>query len=662
MIELVNLLNEASVDYYVKDAPKMTDAEYDELYRELQDLEAKNPDSILNNSPTKRVGSVASDDFSKIKHGVPMLSLSNAMNEEEMRDFGRRIKDSVGDDVTFICEPKIDGLGLSILYIDGQLVHAATRGDGAIGEDVTANAMTIKSIPMVLKPSSPGVPIPRSIEIRGEVYMSKKDFENLNETRRKDDEQEFANPRNAAAGSLRQQDSRITASRNLRFIAYTYGSVDGIEFTSQGRFLEWLTAVGLPVSTYNRSVDGVDLAIKFREWMLSHRQEIEYDIDGVVIKVDSAELQDALGFISRSPRWAIAFKFPAERSKSVLREVEFTVGRTGQVTPTAIFDTIPLAGTRVSRATLHNKDEIARLDIHFGDTIVVQKAGDIIPQVVSVDATMRPSDAKMVAFPDRCPVCDTILVNDTGGDGIIIRCPNALGCQAQAIGRIANFVSRKAMNVDGIGESLVTQLFEDGLISKISDLYRLRTVDIAPLSGQGLRSADKAVSSLDDSKEPTLAQFIFALGIPQCGEGTAKRLSERFGEIDGLLKTSLSELMSIQDIGSTVATSIMNYLDNGGRDEIDELLSLGIAPVVPKKVSSELAGKTFVFTGTLTAPREDFEEKVAERGGKASGSVSKKTSYVVVGDNPGATKVNKAKDLGVPMIDEDEFERIIGLK
>ena len=658
--ELVELLNEACVAYYIKDAPTMTDAEYDQQYRELVALETKHPDLVLPDSPSKRVGAMASDDFSKIEHGVPMLSLSNAMNADEMRDFGRRVTDGLGKrSFELICEPKIDGLGLNILYVDGNLVHAATRGDGTTGEDVTPNARTIRSIPLSLKPAT-GVPIPYRIEIRGEVYMSKEDFDRLNDEQRKAEDHEFANPRNAAAGSLRQQDSRVTASRRLRFIAYTHGEIDGIEFTSQDRFLEWLAAVGLPTSEYNRKVEDVELAIKYREWMLKHRADVPYDIDRVVIKVNSVEQQEDLGFISRSPRWAIAFKFPAERARSILRDVEFTVGRTGQVTPTAIFDTVSLAGTRVSRATLHNRDEIARLDVHFGDTIVVQKAGDIIPQVVSVDASQRPSDAKPVEFPDRCPACASFLVNDTGGDGIIIRCPNTTDCQAQSIGRLVNFVSRKAMNVDGVGESLITQLVEEGLISKPADLFRLRAADIVPLDGQGVRSGDKAVSSLSASKTPTLSQFIFALGIPQCGEGTAKRLTEHFGSIDGVLDAKMSDLIGIQDVGSIVSISIMAYLDNGGRDEIEELLSLGIVPVVPKRINQDLVGKTFVFTGTLSDAREGFEEMVSERGGKASGSVSKKTSYVVVGDNPGS-KLTKAKDLGVPILDEDGFLNLIGI-
>ena len=665
--ELVDVLSKAADAYYIDSTPIMSDARYDELYRELCEIERDHPDLLLPDSPSHRVGVAPSGDFDKIPHGVPMLSLDNAMNPDEMTEFVRKAAGELGVSPEWVAEPKIDGAGLEILYVDGVFVHAATRGDGVTGEDVTANAKTITGIPLRLK-TPDGVPVPKRIEIRGEVFISHKAFAEMNERQAAAGEKIFANPRNAASGSLNQQDSRVTASRPLEFIAYTYGEIEGVRFSSQSRFLGWLELVGLPVSTLNKKVgpetnspdSHADAIVKYHEFLSDHREDddiIPYDIDGMVVKIDALDYQEDLGFNGRAPKWAIAFKFKAERKWTTLKDVEITTGRTGQITPTAVFEVVELGGAQVTRATLHNWDEIDRLDIGIGDKIEVQKAGDVIPQVVSVDHSKRPSGTFKIPRPDRCPECHERLEREK----TIYRCPNSIGCAGQAVGRLEHFVSRKMMNIDGLGESLVGLLYDAGKIRHPVDIFKLTEGDIASLPSLGKKSAKKLLGSIDAARYPKLERFLFALGIPHAGQGTTKRLVAHFGDLDALLSASLKDLMGIEDIGQTVAESLIDYFDTGGRDEIWGLVDAGVAPQMTKRESDKLAGTTFVFTGSLSNPRPEYESIVEAHGGKTSGSVGKKTTYVVAGPGAGS-KLSKAQGLGTEILDEQEFLDLVGVE
>ena len=649
--QLVEELNEACYNYYILDNPTISDAEYDTKYRELQKLEEET-NNILPDSPSNRVGAMISGDFDKINHGTPMLSLNNAMNSDEMKDFHRKVKNEINNPA-YVCEPKIDGLGVSLLYENGVLIKAATRGDGHTGEDVTANVKTIKTIPLMLRKNSP---IPQSIEIRGEVFMLKKDFDELNKQQAENNKQLFANPRNAAAGSLRQLDPKETARRKLNFIPYTYGShSEELNIKKQSNFLKWLDSVGFKVSKLNKVFNEIDDVLQYREDMIKLRERIPYDIDGVVIKIDSIEEQEQLGFISRAPKWAIAYKFPADRAQSILRNVEITVGRTGNVTPTAIFDTIQLAGTQVSRATLHNQSEIERLDIGIGDTIWVQKAGDIIPQIVYVDHTQRPQGTAMFRFPQNCPSCGYRLIQEE----TIIKCPNNKLCPSQNLGKIVHFVSKKAMNIDGVGESVIEQLVDKGLVKNASDLYMLTKDDFMKLDKFGEKSAENAVASIQASKDVPLQNIIFALGIPNCGEGTAKALTENYGSLGAIRRSSYEELVQITDIGDTVARSIVDYFsDQDHIDMINKMVGFGVKVKVEQKSSDKFMGKTFVITGTLSLPRSEFQKIIEDNSGKCSGSIGKKIDYVLAGADAGS-KLEKAKELDLKIIDENEFMEMV---
>lgn len=648
--QLVEELNNACFHYYIQDSPIMSDAEYDTKFRELQALE-KETNSVLPNSPTQRVGALVSNDFQKVQHGKPMLSLSNAMNSDEMKDFHRKVLETISDPI-YVCELKIDGLGISLLYEDGVLVRAATRGDGVIGEDVTANVRTINTVPLTLQ----GDAIPQQIEIRGEIFMLKADFEKLNQQQEQNNKPPFANPRNAASGSLRQLDSSVTASRKLSFIPYTYGShSEELRITSQSKFLAWLSKIGFKVSKLTRTVKSIDDVLKFREDMIAIREKIPYDVDGVVIKVDSVEQQEELGFISRAPKWAIAYKFPADRKQSILRDVEISVGRTGNVTPTAIFDTIQLAGTQVSRATLHNQAEIDRLDIGIGDVIWVQKAGDIIPQIVNVDHTVRPDDVTKYNIPSICPSCGTKLVQEE----TIIKCPNGKHCPSQNLEKIVHFVSKKAMNIDGVGEAVIEQLVDKGLVKTAADLYMLTADDFMKLDKFKEKSAQNAVASIQASKEAPLTNIIFALGIPNCGITTAKALAEKYGRLSALKDATYAELTAIEDVGDIVAQSIIDYFkDQDNINMIMRMVGAGVKIKTEQKASDKLKDLTFVITGTLSMPRSEFEKMIVDNGGKASSSVGKKVNYVLAGADAGS-KLEKAKELGIEILDETKFMEMI---
>lgn len=651
--KLTEELNEACHNYYILDSPKISDAEYDLKFRELQKLE-KEAGCRLSFSPTNRVGALLpTTDFSKGQHGKLMLSLTNAMNPQEMKDFHRKITEVISNPV-YVCEPKIDGLGVSLLYEKGKLVRALTRGDGRVGEDVTSNIKTIKTIPLVLRK---GKSIPLSIEIRGEVFMLKKDFHDLNNKQIEDGKQTFANPRNAASGSLRQLDPQVTAIRKLNFIPYTYGSFsDELTINKQSNFLNWLDAVGFKISKLNKIFDNIDDVLEYRENIIKLRERIPYDIDGVVIKVDNIKDQEQLGFISRAPKWAIAYKFPADRAKSVLRDIEITVGRTGNITPTAVFDIVQLAGTQVSRATLHNQAEIERLDVGIGDTIWIQKAGDIIPQIVNVDHSLRPDGTVMFRFPENCPSCGAKLTQEE----TIIKCPNRKTCPAQTLEQIIHFVSKKAMNIDGIGESVIEQLVENGLIKNSADLYILTKDDFMKLDKFAEKSAENAVIAIQNSKEMPLNNIIFALGIPNCGESIAKVLASKYGRLSALKTATYDDLRKIDDIGDTVATSIINYFsDQDNIDMITRMIGAGVKVKEDDKLSDKLKDLSFVITGTLSLPRSEFERMIEKNGGKISNSVSKKTNYVLAGVDAGS-KLEKAKEFGISIINENMFFELIG--
>lgn len=649
---IIEDLNNACYHYYVLDNPIMSDAEYDIKFRELQELESQIGE-ILQESPTNRVGFSVNNTFEKVNHGTPMLSLSNAMNPEEMKDFHRKIKETIKDPA-YVCEPKIDGLGVSLLYENGVLVRASTRGDGIVGEDVTNNIKTINTVPLSLISNAK---IPESIEIRGEVFMLKKDFEELNKRQEEKGLALFANPRNAAAGALRQLDPKVTAERKLNFIPYTYGKYsDELKITKQSNFLNWLDKVGFKISKLNKVVNSIEDVLNYREEMIELRDKIPYDIDGVVIKIDDTSEQNKLGFISRAPKWAIAYKFPADRAISILRDVEIAVGRTGNITPTAIFDTIQLAGTQVSRATLHNQSEINRLDVGIGDTIWVQKAGDIIPQIIGVDHSKRPEGVKTYVFPNVCPSCGTKLVQlET-----IIKCPNNKNCPAQNLEKIVHFVSKKAMDIEGIGESVIEQLVNRKMIKTPADLYTLTHEDFLKLDKFGEKAAENAIVSIRNSKERPLQNIIFALGIPNCGENTAKSLANKFKNLSLIKNTTYEDLVVIEDIGDIVANSIIEYFkDENNINIINQMIGCGVKIKEENNVKSDkLEGKSFVITGTLSKSRSEFEKIIEQNGGKCSGSVSKKTDYVLSGEDAGS-KLEKAKDLGIIILNESEFNEMV---
>lgn len=652
MKNLVDELNNAGYHYYILDSPIMSDAEYDLKFKELQDLE-KQTGLILKDSPTNRVGFSINNTFEKVNHGTPMLSLSNAMNQEEMKDFHRKIQEVIKNPI-YVCEPKIDGLGVSLLYENGVLIRASTRGDGNVGEDVTNNIKTINTIPLSLIPNAK---IPESIEIRGEVFMLKKDFEDLNKKQQENGLPLFANPRNAASGALRQLDPKITAQRKLNFIPYTYGKYsEELSIKKQSSFLNWLDKVGFRISKLNQVVNSIEDVLNYREEMVNLREKIPYDIDGVVIKIDDTEDQNKLGFISRAPKWAIAYKFPADRAMSVLRDIEIAVGRTGNITPTAIFDTIQLAGTQVSRATLHNQSEINRLDVGIGDTIWIQKAGDIIPQIIGVDHSKRPECVKTYKFPSVCPSCGSKLVQFE----TIIKCPNNKNCPAQNLEKIIHFVSKKAMDIDGIGEAVIEQLVNRKMIKNPADLYALTHNDFLQLDKFGDKAAENAIVSIKNSKEKPLKNIIFALGIPNCGENTAKSLANKYKNIALIKNTTYENLIEIEDIGDIVANSIIEYFkDENNIEMLNQMIGFGVKVKEEEIISTnKLEEKTFVITGTLSKPRSEFEKIIEQNGGKSSGSVSKKTDYVLAGEEAGS-KLEKAKELGVKIIGESEFMELV---
>ncbi|NIF30811.1 NAD-dependent DNA ligase LigA [Enterobacter sp. Cy-643] len=650
--------------YHVQDNPEIPDAEYDRLMRELRALEEAHPELITQDSPTQRVGAAPLSEFTQVRHEVPMLSLDNVFDEASYLAFNKRVMDRLKstDALTFCCELKLDGLAVSLLYEDGILVRAATRGDGTTGENITSNVRTIRAIPLKLH----GDNIPRRLEVRGEVFLPQAGFEKINEEARRTGGKVFANPRNAAAGSLRQLDPRITAKRPLTFFCYGVGLLEGGELPAShmGR-LQQFKAWGLPVSDRIRLCSTPEEVLAFYHQVEADRPTLGFDIDGVVIKVDSLALQETLGFVARAPRWAVAFKFPAQEQMTTVRDVEFQVGRTGAITPVARLEPVQVAGVLVSNATLHNADEIERLGLRIGDRVVIRRAGDVIPQVVGVVESERPENTQEIIFPAQCPVCGSDVERVEGE--AVARCTGGLICGAQRKEALKHFVSRRAMDVDGMGDKIIDQLVEKEYVHTPADLFKLTAGKLTGLDRMGPKSAQNVVDALAKAKETTFARFLYALGIREVGEATAAGLAAHFGTLDALISASIEELQKVPDVGIVVATHTFNFFaEESNRDVIRQLTEeAGVhwpAPVVIKaeEIDSPFAGKTVVLTGSLSIlSRDEAKDRLTALGAKVAGSVSKKTDLVIAGEAAGS-KLVKAQELGIQVIDEAEMIRLLG--
>jgi DNA ligase (NAD+) len=645
--------------YYVLDTPLLPDSEYDRLYRELITLEQAHPDWITPDSLSQRVGGAALKEFTSVKHAVPMLSLNNAFDDAEVMGFDRRCREGLQQNqVIYAGELKFDGLAISLRYENGLLVQAATRGDGSSGEDVTANIKTIRAIPLRLT----GNAIPAVLEVRGEVFMYLADFAKMNQDAARLGEKEFANPRNAAAGSLRQLDSKITAKRPLSFFAYGVGVCEPQSWLPQSHsaLLDQYLSLGLPVCTERKILSSVSDILNFYQDIGSKRGTLPYDIDGVVYKVNSFAEQAQLGFVSRAPRFALAHKYPAQEALTTVLGIDVQVGRTGAITPVARLSPVEVGGVTVTNATLHNEDEVKRKDVRIGDTVVVRRAGDVIPEVVSVVLERRPTQTSAFEMPTRCPVCDSHI--DRVADEAIARCSGGLFCGAQRKQALVHFAHRRAMDIEGLGEKIVDQLVDNNLVRTPADLYRLGFTAVANLERMGEKSADNLIQAINQSRTTTLARFIFALGIRHVGETTAKDLANHYQNMHALMDATAEDLLMVHDVGPVVADSITGFMQEPhNREVIEQLLASGmVLSVEEKKVSAAVAGKTFVLTGTLpTLSRDEAKERLERAGAKVAGSVSKKTDYVVAGDDAGS-KLTKAEELGVPVIDEATMLGLLG--
>ncbi|MFZ4212016.1 NAD-dependent DNA ligase LigA [Pantoea endophytica] len=650
--------------YHVMDTPEIPDAEYDRLMVQLRELESAHPDLITPDSPTQRVGAAPLAAFEQVRHEVPMLSLDNTFDEAGFLAFNKRVQDRLKstDELTYCCELKLDGLAVSLLYEDGLLVRAATRGDGTTGENITANVRTIHAIPLRLH----GDNIPARVEVRGEVFITESGFEKLNEEARRTGAKVFANPRNAAAGSLRQLDPRITAKRPLTFFCYGFGLLEGGEMpASHWQRLQQFKAWGLPVTDRIRLAHSADEVLAFYRQVEQERPSLGFDIDGVVIKVDSQALQEQLGFVARAPRWAVAFKFPAQEQMTFVRDVEFQVGRTGAITPVARLEPVQVAGVVVSNATLHNADEIARLGLRIGDKVVIRRAGDVIPQVVNVVESERPAETREIVFPGHCPVCGSDVERVEGE--VVTRCTGGLICGAQRKEALKHFVSRRAMDVDGMGDKIIDQLVEKEYVLTPADLFRLTAGKLTGLDRMGPKSAQNVVDALEKAKSTTLARFLYALGIREVGEATAANLANHFGELEKVMNADLDALIEVQDVGKVVATHVRNFMDEESNRAVIRDLTEEIGVHWPQvevvnveEIDSPFAGKTVVLTGSLSQMnRDDAKERLLALGAKVSGSVSKKTDLLIAGEAAGS-KLAKAQELGIPVIDEAEMIRLLG--
>lgn len=641
--------------YHVLDDPEISDAEYDILQRQLVKLETEYPEIITPDSPTQRVGGTPIESFKKITHRLPMLSLANAFTAEDLRAFDQRIRRLSGiEQLEYVVEQKIDGLTVVLTYENGQLKHAATRGDGVVGEDVTHNIRTIKSIPLKLKK-------PVDIDIRGEVYMDKKGFKKLNQKREAQGESLFANPRNAAAGTVRQLDARIAAERPLNYLTYDLIYLATIELPTHMEVLSFLDELEFKVNQRWFCPDIEDVIKIIEEWT-EKRDELPFEIDGMVIKLNDMALREELGATAKSPRWAIAYKFPAEQKTTVVNDIFPSVGRTGAITPIAILEPVEVAGSTVSRATLHNEDELRRKEVRIGDTVMIQKAGDVIPEVVRVIASKRTGNEKIFEMPTKCPVCGGEVIRELGE--AVHRCTNNLACPAQLKEGIVHFVSRNAMNLEGVGPSLIEQLLDKGLIKDVADLYYLQKEDLIPLERMGEKSAQNVINAIEESRERSLDRLIFALGIRHVGAGAAQVLAKNYNSITDLTQAKVDDLLLLDEIGPKIAESVVSFFAQernlqlieklrNGRVKIESTVKYSAEPI-----NTALTGKKFVFTGGLeTLSRNEAKEKVLNRGGKVSSTVSKKTDYVVVGQDPGS-KYSKAVELGLTILTEEEFKEL----
>ena len=653
--ELRARLRDASHRYYVLDAPTLSDAEYDRLFRELEQLEADHPDLITPDSPTRRVGAAPSEKFAKVTHGRQMMSLANAMTEDEFLEFDARVHRMLGEEpVRYVVEPKLDGLAVTLRYEKGRFAQGATRGDGLTGEDVTANLRTIKMVPLQLGGRPPAV-----FEVRGEVFINKRDFVRMNEEREKAGEPTFVNPRNCAAGSLRQLDPRITAQRPLSIFFYEVGETPGLTFATHWEKLALLRELGLRTNPENALCESLpEVKEKYRR-MLAMRHELPYEIDGSVVKVDSEDQRRRLGAVSRTPRWAIAWKFPAEEEATTVEDIFVSVGRTGALTPVAALKPVHVGGVTVSRATLHNEDELRRKDVRVGDRVFLRRAGDVIPEIVRVIVESRPAGSRPWEIPKQCPACGTPVVREEGE--AITRCPNPT-CPAKTVSRLRHFASRLAMDIEGLGLETSTQLTETGLVKTPADLYRLTYEQLVGLDRFADLSARNLLAAIETSKTRPLRHVIYALGIRMVGEATAVSLARRFGSLEALMNASVEDLQSVRDVGPEVARQIHDFLAlPGQREMIGQLLAAGVRPDPEVAVATEgaLAGKTVVLTGTLAKySRESAKAEIERRGGRVSGSVSRKTDLVVAGEDAGS-KLKKAQELGVRVVDEDGFRELL---
>ncbi|GAA5234730.1 NAD-dependent DNA ligase LigA [Verticiella sediminum] len=653
--------------YYVLDDPIISDAEYDALFHELLQLEAEHPEWITPDSPTQRVGGAPVPELAAVRHSVPMLSLGNAFDEEAVRAFDKRVADGLvasgalaaGGSAAYTCELKLDGLAISLRYENGELVQAATRGDGETGEDVTGNIRTIKAIPLRLREAVPGV-----LEVRGEVLMFRADFERLNREQGERGGKIFINPRNAAAGSLRQLDPRITATRPLRFFAYGWGQVDrALPAATHSDMLDWLAALGLPVEPHRTVVHGADGLLAFYQRVAGLRNSLSYDIDGVVYKVDSLSAQRQLGFVSRAPRFALAHKFPAEEATTELIAIEVQVGRTGAITPVARLKPVFVGGVTVTNATLHNEGEIRRKDVRIGDTVVVRRAGDVIPEVVAPVLARRPAHVTEFVMPTHCPVCDSLIERLEGE--AVSRCTGGLVCAAQRKQALAHAVGRRALDIEGLGEKLIDQLVERDRVHSLADVFTLTAEELAGYERMGAKSAQNVIEAIDRARRPTLGRLLFALGIRHVGEATARDLARHFGSLDALLAADEAALTAVPSVGPVVAAAVAHFLgEPHNRAVIDTLVrERGVEPQPEAATVSHgavLAGKTFVLTGTLpTLTRDEAAQRIVASGGKVTGSVSRKTSYVVAGEEAGS-KLVKAQEYGVPVLDEAGLLELLG--
>ncbi|MEO0443772.1 MAG: NAD-dependent DNA ligase LigA [Pseudomonadota bacterium] len=639
--------------YYALDDPQIPDAEYDRLLRRLQDLETQHPELITPDSPSQRVGSPPLDAFTKVTHQLPMLSLGNAFSDQEVADFDQRIRELLDkvDDIEYACEPKLDGIAVSLLYEQGLLVLGATRGDGVSGEDITQNVKTIGSIPLKLSEKN----YPDRLEVRGEIYMTKRGFERLNQTAAEKGEKTFVNPRNAAAGSLRQLDSRITATRSLEMCAYSVGVVAGGKLPQRHTdVLKQLSQWGFRINSEMQALTGVAACQDYYRQLSQKRNHLPYEIDGIVYKVNQLDLQDQLGFISRAPRWAVARKFPAQEEITQLLGIEFQVGRTGAVTPVARLKPVFVGGVTVSNATLHNEDEIRRLDVRVGDSVIIRRAGDVIPQIVSVIENRRPAGTKETVFPSQCPVCPSPIVQVPGE--AVKRCSGGLICTAQIKEAIKHFASRKAMDIDGLGDKLVEQLVDKQLISRVLDLYHLEIDAVSALERMGKKSASNLLEAIDASKKTTLNRFIYSLGIREVGEATARNLAQHYGSLETLMTADHDSLLEVNDVGPVVAGFILDFFaQDNNRQLIAAMQAAGIhwPDSAVAQNAAPLVGLTYVLTGSLeTLTRDQAKQQLQSLGASVTNSVSTKTDYLVAGPGAGA-KLQKAQDLGIAIVDEE---------